>query len=59
MPKPAYSSGTTTPVVSGSSPRLGGSPSHEVVERALTALFALAPRGGLDAAVAAEMAPAC
>ena len=29
--------------------RLGGSPSHEIVERALTALLRLAHRGGVDA----------
>src|ERR1700739_1693174 len=29
--------------------RLGGSPSHEIVERALTALLRLSHRGGMDA----------
>src|ERR1700746_3471619 len=29
--------------------KLGGSPSHEIVERALTALLRLAHRGGVDA----------
>jgi len=48
MPNPVYSPDHDACGV-GFVTQLGGGPSHEVVERALTALLRLAHRGGLDA----------
>jgi len=48
MPNPAYSPDHDACGV-GFVTRLGGSPSHEIVERALMALLRLSHRGGLDA----------
>src|SRR5882724_10867588 len=48
MPNPVYSPDHDACGV-GFVTQLGGSPSHEIVERALTALLRLSHRGGLDA----------
>ena len=48
MPNPVYSRDHDACGV-GFVTHLGGGPSHEIVERALTALLRLAHRGGLDA----------
>jgi glutamate synthase domain-containing protein 2/glutamate synthase domain-containing protein 1/glutamate synthase domain-containing protein 3 len=48
MPHPHYSPNHDACGV-GFVTRLGGAPSHEIVERALTALLRLAHRGGVDA----------